>query len=100
MTDAVRDNPARHRFELDADGDIAFANYRRDGSVLTVMHTEVPKRLEGHGIGSRLVAGALDIARAQGLTVVPRCSFVKAYIKRHPAYADLLAGPPVSASKS
>ena len=64
------------------------------------MHTEVPKRLEGRGIGSQLVAGALDIARAQGLTVVPRCSFVKAYIKRHPAYADLLAGPPVSASKS
>lgn len=90
MADTVRDNRAHHRFELDADGEMAFADYRREGGVLTVMHTEVPKRLEGRGIGSRLVAGILTIARAEGLTVVPHCSFVKAYIKRHPQHADLL----------
>jgi predicted GNAT family acetyltransferase len=94
MADAVRDNPARHRFELAVEGEMAFANYHRDGSVLTVMHTKVPRHLEGRGIGSRLVAGVLDIARAQELTVVPRCSFVRAYIKRHPHYADLLAHDP------
>ena len=99
MTDVVRDNPIRHRFELEVEGDTAFANYRRDGAVLTIMHTEVPKRLEGRGIGSRLVAGVLGLARAQGLAVVPRCPFVAAYIKRHPEYADLLAGPPASASE-
>lgn len=92
MADTVRDNPTHHRFELDADGETAFANYRRDGHVLTIHHTEVPKRLEGRGVGSKLVAGLLDIVRAQDLKVVPRCSFVKAYIKRHPEYADLLAG--------
>jgi uncharacterized protein len=92
MADAVRDNPSRHRFELAVEGGIAFANYHRDGGVLTVMHTEVPRHLEGRGIGSRLVAGVLDIAREQGLTVVPRCSFVRAYIKRHPQYADLVQG--------
>ena len=90
MADTVRDNPARHRFELDAGGEIAFASYRRDGQVLTISHTEVPRRLEGRGIGSRLVAGVLDIARTQRMTVVPRCSFVRAYIARHPQYADLL----------
>ncbi len=100
MKDAVRNNPARHRFELDVECDVAFANYRRDGHVLTIHHTEVPKRLQGRGIGSRLVAGVLDIARAQRLTVVPRCSFVKAYIKRHPESADLLAGPTFPASGS
>lgn len=90
MTNAVSDNPARNRFELAVEGETAFANYRRDGGVLTITHTEVPKQLEGRGIGSRLVAGMLDIARAQRLTVVPRCSFVRAYIKRHPHYADLV----------
>ncbi len=90
MTDTVRDNPARHRFELDADGDIAFASYRRAGDVLTIDHTEVPVRLRGHGVGARLVKGVLDIARAEKLTVVSRCSYVSAYIKRHPDYADLL----------
>jgi predicted GNAT family acetyltransferase len=90
MSEPVRDNAERHRFELDADGHVAFSTYRREDGVLTVLHTEVPKALEGRGIGSRLARGMLDIARAQGLKVRPLCSFVKAYIDRHPEYADLL----------
>jgi hypothetical protein len=84
MPNAVRDNPQRSRFELDADGHVAFSNYRRDGNTITFMHTEVPKELEGHGIGSALVRGELEIARAQGLTVAATCPFVRAYIAKHP----------------
>jgi len=51
MTNNIRDNTERHRFELDADGHIAFANYKRADGVLTMLHTEVPKELEGRGIG-------------------------------------------------
>src|SRR5664279_6506436 len=76
MPNAVRDNAERHRFELDADGHIAFSDYTRDGTTLTIKHTEVPKELNGKGIGSGLVRGLLDIARAQGLKVVPLCPFV------------------------
>jgi predicted GNAT family acetyltransferase len=47
--------------------------------------------MEGKGIASRLVKGALDDARRQGLKVVPLCSFVAAYIDRHPEEQDLLA---------
>jgi uncharacterized protein len=90
MPNDVRDNPARHRFELDADGHVAFSEYKRDGNLLTVMHTEVPAALNGRGIGSALVRGLLDIARAQKLKVKPRCPFVKSYIAKHPQYADLL----------
>jgi predicted GNAT family acetyltransferase len=90
MPNDVRDNTQRHRFELDADGHVAFSYYQRDGATLTVMHTEVPKELNGKGIGSRLVRGVLEIARAQALKVVPRCPFVAAYIDKHPEYADLL----------
>ena len=86
----VRDNAARHRFELEVDGNLAYSNYRREGSVLTVLHTEVPKALGGRGIGSALARGLLDIARAQELTVKPLCPFVKAYIDKHPEYTDLL----------
>ena len=91
MTDTVRDNQDRHRFELDADGHVAFSNYRREGNILTVLHTEVPAALNGRGIGSALARGLLDIARAQGLKIRPLCPFVAAYIARHPEYADLLA---------
>jgi uncharacterized protein len=90
MTNNVRDNTERHRFELDADGHVAFSNYKRDGGVLTILHTEVPKALEGHGVGSALIRGALDIARSQGLTVVTLCPFAKSYVERHPEYADLV----------
>jgi predicted GNAT family acetyltransferase len=91
MTSNVRDNADRHRFELDADGHIAFSNYKRAEGVLTILHTEVPKALEGRGIGSALIRGVLDIARSQRLKVIAVCPFAKSYIERHPEYADLLA---------
>lgn len=89
MADDVRDNPDRHRFELELGGGVAFSEYRRSGHVLMIMHTEVPRELQGRGIGSKLVRGVLAQARAQGLTVKPLCSFVRAYMDRHPEYADL-----------
>ncbi|HMF22498.1 MAG TPA: GNAT family N-acetyltransferase [Pseudolabrys sp.] len=89
MSNNVRDNTERQRFELDADGQIAYSNYRRADGVLTILHTEVPKALEGRGIGSALARGLLDIARSQGVKVHPLCPFLGGYIDRHPEYADL-----------
>lgn len=90
MPNAVRDNAERHRFELDADGHVAFSNYKRDGGTITILHTEVPAALNGKGIGSALVRGLLDLARAQKLTVKPLCPFVAGYIAKHPEYVDLV----------
>jgi len=89
MSNNVRDNTQRHRFELDADGHVAFSEYKRADGVLTIMHTEVPAALGGKGVGSALVRGLLDIARAQGLKVIPKCPFVAGDIDKHPDYADL-----------
>ena len=91
MSQDVRDNPAAHRFELDADGHVAFSEYKRTGNVFEILHTEVPPELGGKGVGSRLVRGLLDLVRAQGAKVRPRCPFVRGYIEKHPEYADLLA---------
>lgn len=66
------------------------AYHVRDGAVV-MSHTEVDDAYEGRGIGSRLVAGALDDVRSRGLKVVPSCRFVSAYIDDHPKYADLVA---------
>ena len=57
---------------------------------LGAMHTEVPKELGGRGIGSALIRGVLDAARAERLKVKPLCPFAKAYIERHSEYVDLL----------
>jgi predicted GNAT family acetyltransferase len=89
MPNAVRDNAQRSRFELDAEGSVAFSNYRRDGGTLVIMHTEVPPALNDKGIGSALARGLLDLARAEGLKVHALCPFIAGYIAKHPEYADL-----------
>ncbi len=86
----VIDHPERSRYELEIGGELAFINYRRQQNVVTLVHAEVPARLNGRGIGSALVKGALDLARAQGEQVVPVCSFIRIYLLRHPEYGDLL----------
>jgi predicted GNAT family acetyltransferase len=89
MTADVQDNAAKHRFELSVEGHLAAAYYELAGNVITFVHTEVPPELGGKGIGSKLVRGALDQVRARKLRVVAQCPFVKAYIEKHPEYADL-----------
>jgi len=90
MIDTVNNNTEKHRFELGVEGYLAAAYYKRSGNVITFEHTEVPPELGGKGVGSTLVRGALDQVRAEGLKVVAQCPFVKAWIGKHPAYADLL----------
>jgi uncharacterized protein len=94
----VRDVAEASRYEArlppngDADGAaaIAFAAYLRHGREIVFTHTEVPPALEGRGVGSRLARAALDDARRHGLTVIPRCPFIAAFIRRHPEYRDLV----------
>ena len=73
----VRDNPGASRFEAYVDGRLAgFSAYELSDGVITFTHTEVRAALWGQGIGSQLIRGALEAARADGLKVVARCSFV------------------------
>ena len=91
MTD-VRNNTDKNRYELSVDGHLAATYYRIADGVITFVHTEVPDALAGRGVGGKLVKGALDQVRTAGLKVVPQCPFVRAYIEKHPDYADLLKG--------
>src|SRR4051812_44148254 len=76
-TPAILNNPALSRFELDTAEGIAVANYHAAPGMLTFYHTEVPPRLRGRGIASRLVHDALEQVRAEGLKIVPNCDFVR-----------------------
>lgn len=88
MTD-VTWNRAQDRFELRVDDELAIAVYRLHDDVVDFVHTEVPPSLEGRGVGSRLIRGALDDVRAKGLQVKASCPFVAAYLERHPEAATL-----------
>ena len=85
----VRDNKAKSRFELNVEGQTAFANYRLASGVVIITHTETPRNLRGRGIASELVKGALGIIRADGGKVVGACGFVADYLDKHPEYADI-----------
>jgi predicted GNAT family acetyltransferase len=86
----IRDNPEKQRYEALVKGAVAgFVDYRDRGRRIFV-HTEVDKAYGGRGIGNRLAAGALDLAREAGLRVVPRCPFIRAFIARHPEYRSAL----------
>ena len=64
--------------------------YYEDLSTLVLYHTFVPSEYRGQGIASKLIKEALDYAQRNQLKVIPRCSAVSIYIRRHPAYQDLL----------
>jgi hypothetical protein len=87
----VTNNPAASRFEIGTDEGIAILTYKLRGADLDLMHTEVPHALEGHGYAAALATAALSFARREGMKVIPTCPYVKAYLARHPEYADLVA---------
>jgi predicted GNAT family acetyltransferase len=90
MSEGIRNNTALDRFELEVDGQLAVAYYRMTPGVITFVHTEVPQALSGRGIATKLIRGALEMVRGQGLKVVPQCPFVSAFMGEHPEYNDLL----------
>jgi predicted GNAT family acetyltransferase len=85
---SVRDNPEFSRFELDVDGETAFAYYRIDNDVMVFTSTQSPPRLRGQGVASELIRNALEFARGRGLKVRGDCSFVADYLRRHPESAE------------
>jgi predicted GNAT family acetyltransferase len=93
MTDApsVSRNESAHQFEIRSDAGTALLRYSQHGDTVDLVHTEVPKALEGHGYGGALAKAALEYARANNLKVIPTCPFVRKYMERHPEYADLRA---------
>jgi predicted GNAT family acetyltransferase len=89
-------NDERSRFELEDEGATAFLEFERSGDTLTLVHTDVPERLEGHGVGTKLVRFAISYVKDNGLKVVPKCPFVASYLKRHPDEAKTLGLDPAS----
>jgi uncharacterized protein len=87
----VTHNQEANRFEATVDGLRSLITYRRFLDRLVLQHTEVPPPLEGQGLAAKLTRTALDFARANHLRVVPLCPYVAAFLRRHPAYQDLLS---------
>jgi predicted GNAT family acetyltransferase len=91
VADPIQDNIERSRFELDVDGQVVFASYRRQGEVLAIYHVEAPPQLRGTGAAGKLMTGVAEIARQEGRKITPYCGYAAAWLRRHKEYHDLLA---------
>lgn len=85
-------NQEKKRFELEAEGHIAFIDYiiNRD-NIMFLTHTEVPKELAGKGIGKELVKKTLEYLQDNDHKLAPICPFVSAYVKKNPEWKEILA---------
>lgn len=92
MADALkaRNNTDSSRFEVVVGPDVAFAEYRLGDGEITLPHTVVPEAFKGQGVGGILAQAALGYARANGLKVIPLCSFMAGYIAKHPEWLDIV----------
>ena len=81
----------RSRFEASLPEGLCRADYRRVADTLHMVHTEVPPEARGRGIAGEVVQAALDYAAGNRLKVMPLCSYVRGYMRRHPETQALLA---------
>jgi len=86
----VTDNTEAHRFEVNLEGDVAFAEYSLVDHGMILPHTLVPEAFEGKGVASALAKTALGYARERGLKVIPTCPFMSGYIQKHPEWHDIV----------
>ena len=92
-TPDIHHDAAAGRFTADVDGHRCEADYQLRDGVMHLVHTGVPRALQGRGIAAALVDAALAEARLQGWRVRPVCSYVRAHMRRHPETHDLLETP-------
>lgn len=82
--------PQAQRFTLPTTP-ISVLDYELGAGRVVFTHTGVPPAYRGQGLAAQLVETGLQWAREQGLKVQPACSYVNAYIQRHPEWQNLVA---------
>jgi predicted GNAT family acetyltransferase len=91
---AVVRNDSQHRYEVWFGNSLAgFTEYReQENDDTTFVHTEVDSAFSGKGLGSALARNAVEDVIARGRAIVPRCSFIKAWLDKHPEYNEHVVG--------
>lgn len=84
----ITHQPEQKLFKTEVEGRTAFAEYRIIGNSLDIIHTIVPKPLEGRGIASALVKTAYDFALSNGLKPKATCSYAVKWLERHPEMSE------------
>lgn len=84
-------NEAIHNFEIFVEGHRAFIDYKQKENKVYLIHTEVPAELKGKGVAEAIVEKTFIYLEERNLKIVPLCTYVGVYLKRHPEWNRLLA---------
>lgn len=84
-------NSHNQRFETQSHSERAYVAYQLGAGSITLTSTYVAPELRGGALAARLVTAALEHARAEGLQVKSRCSYVNRFLQNHTEYSDLQA---------
>ena len=87
----VVDDKEQSRYEVHLDGEtVAIADYVKQPGTVSFTHTESFPGHEGQGLAGKMIDRALRDAQAEGLQVIPFCSYVSHYIGKHEEFRDLV----------
>ena len=89
---SIAEDPDGDRYTISVRGEVVgLAAYRDREGVRVFTHTEVNDAYEGQGLASRLVAFAVADVEDRGLTMAPRCPYVRSWLERHPGHEAVVA---------
>jgi predicted GNAT family acetyltransferase len=87
----IAEDKEQSRYEARIDGEVVgVADYVGQEGLKSFTHTETFAGHKGQGVAGKIVERALADARAEGVKVIPFCSFVADYIEKHREYVNLV----------
>ncbi|MFR9753287.1 GNAT family N-acetyltransferase [Nocardia sp. 004] len=90
-------NAEQSRYEVRYGGELAgFAEYEEHADETVFTHTTIDDAFSGKGLGSRLAEYAIEDTVARDRVIRPLCSFIKAYLDKHPDYDAHVIGKGVT----
>jgi predicted GNAT family acetyltransferase len=91
MNIEIRDEREFGHYAAYLDGRLlGLATWVKVHDTVILPHAEVNSDWTGRGVGSLLARRAFDDARAEGLSVLPFCPFMRRWAELHPSYQDVV----------
>eukprot|EP00173_Palmaria_palmata_P005122 Plantae.Rhodophyta-Palmaria_palmata.ctg8337.p1 GENE.Plantae.Rhodophyta-Palmaria_palmata.ctg8337~~Plantae.Rhodophyta-Palmaria_palmata.ctg8337.p1 ORF type:complete len:102 (-),score=15.41 Plantae.Rhodophyta-Palmaria_palmata.ctg8337:515-820(-) len=95
----VAHEPLLSRFvaRLQGSDGVAFLQYAVTTAAsppyMDLQHTFTPENMRGKGVAGKMVAAAFSHARKMGMKIIPSCSYIPVWVRRHPEEIDLVLSP-------
>ncbi|MCC9205590.1 GNAT family N-acetyltransferase [Arthrobacter sp. zg-Y769] len=91
---SVSRNDGLDRYELRLDGTlVGVAEYQVEPASVALTHTNMEPDFRHQGYSSRLARFAVEDIISGGRRIKPYCSYMAAYLRKHPEYSHHVSWP-------